>query len=149
MIDLGIKLENKQILKQIEALGKNTWHGIERGLFFAGKNFREIIRKGIIAKDKTGRLYLIRRGRVRRRHRASAGGEYPANLSGRLRRSMGFEVTGLEKLEVGSRGVEYAKFLNEGTKKIKARPWGKKSFDSGKNEALKLIEKEIQKEVTK
>ena len=81
---------------------------------------KEIIKVG----PKTGRLYRIP-GR-KRRHRASAPGEAPANLTGNLRKGVDFEVKGPYQMEFGDQ-VFYGKFLEEGTKRMEPRPHLKKS----------------------
>jgi len=66
---------------------------------------------------KTGRVY-IRRGR---RHQASAPGEPPANETGRLRKSVGYQVRGTHQLAVGEE-APYAAFLEHGTRRMAPRP---------------------------
>lgn len=77
---------------------------------------RRIIRKG----PKTGRIYYWWGGRSRR-HQASAPGQAPANMRGRLRRGVNFRVMGNDKMEFGDT-VFYGLYLEQGTKKMKPRP---------------------------
>lgn len=89
-------------------------------------------------RDKQGRL---RRGRGRVPHQASAPGEPPATDTGRLRATVSHVVasdeTGLYA-EIGSGanpaipGVNYALFLEQGTRYMEARPWLKPSLDAAK-----------------
>lgn len=89
-------------------------------------------------RDKQGRL---RRGRARVPHQASAPGEPPATDTGRLRATVSHVVAedadGLYA-EVGSGanpaipGVQYAVFLELGTRFMEPRPWLRPSLDAAK-----------------
>lgn len=112
-------------------LAKNTRHGIRQAFFAQGKDLVSMAQSLIIKGPKTGRLYRIP-GR-RRRHRASAPGQPPANLSGSLRKSIDFQIHGAQQLEFGSRPgkfggttantANYAKVLEEGGGRIQKRPY--------------------------
>lgn len=97
----------------------DIYEGARRAFYDIGiqnvKYTREIIKKG----PKNGRLYRIA-GR-RRRHRASAPGEAPANLTGRLRRGVDFRVKGNDQMEFGDTEL-HGRFLELGTKRMKPRP---------------------------
>lgn len=66
---------------------------------------------------RTGRVYTFRG----RKHQASAPGEVPANRTGRLANSVRYEATGHHTLVFGE-DAEYAKWLEEGTKRMGERP---------------------------
>lgn len=74
---------------------------------------RYMIRNG----PRTGRVYTFRG----RKHQASAPGEVPANRTGRLANSVGYEATGHHTLVFGEE-AEYASYLERGTKKMAPRP---------------------------
>lgn len=74
---------------------------------------RYMIRNG----PRTGRVYTFRG----RKHQASAPGEVPANRTGRLANSVGYEASGHHTLVVGEE-AEYAGFLERGTRKMAKRP---------------------------
>lgn len=116
----------REYLKDLSQHDEMMKNGYRRAFYDIGKQLtaytRDIIKKG----PKTGRLYYIA-GR-KRRHRASAAGEAPANLTGRLRKGVGFNVSGWDQMEFGDR-VYYGKFLEEGTKKMKPRPHLSKSVN--------------------
>ena len=89
-------------------------------------------------RDSRGRL---RRGRARVPHQASAPGEPPAVDYGLLRASVGHVVSVDERglyAEVGSGanpavpGVEYAIYLEQGTRTMLPRPWLAPSLDAVK-----------------
>ncbi len=100
---------------------RQMWFGLGRALV---KNAnREILRK-----PKGGRTYIIRSasGR-RRRHVASAPGETHANMTGSLRKSLGFKIHGSDRMDFGY-GVTgretplYAKWVEFGTTRMARRP---------------------------
>lgn len=73
----------------------------------------------ILKPPKTGRLYRIP-GR-KKRHRASAPGEPPANLKGNLRRGVDFIVEGSDKMTFGEK-EPYGRILELG---------GRRTFSNG------------------
>lgn len=117
----GLRLEPQSLkfLRQIEHHGQAVYAGARIAFYNIGKEntrfTRDIIKKG----PKTGILYRIP-GR-KRRHRASAPGEAPANLTGTLRKGVNFEVKGSDQMEFGDTEV-YGKFLELGTRRMKPRP---------------------------
>ena len=125
---MEIKAKGIGMLKALSGIDKEIKAGIRFGLYNFGDKVRKDIRADILSKNKTGRIYNVRRGKTRRRHRASARGEAPANLSGNLRASTGYDVRGADMRigyrEQSSKGNEvvYGKYLELGTKKMGERP---------------------------
>jgi hypothetical protein len=122
--------QNRQVYFRVDQLGPRTAQGIREGFFDLGKDLKAVADKEILRKPKRGRTYLVRgpSGR-RRRHVASAPGETHANLSGKLRRSMGWRVQGASSLEFGygvgyqaAPAPDYAAFVEEGTRRMAKRP---------------------------
>lgn len=124
MIILTQDHNNKVVHLHIEGLAGATRRGIRQGLFKAGRRLHKEFNTEVLRKPKSGRTYLVRRGKTRRRHVASAPGETPANLSGAYRRSAGFKLVGDKRLVfgAGSPKVPYAKWLEDGTRKMEPRP---------------------------
>ncbi len=118
MIGLQIEKRSLTYLRDIERHSEMMARGHRLAFYNIGKEntryTREIIKKG----PKTGRLYRIP-GR-KKRHRASAPGEPPANLTGKLRASVQFEVKGNDQMVFGDT-VRYGYFLEMGTKKMEKR----------------------------
>ncbi len=115
---------NNRVFVQIDDLDNRTQRGIRQGFFRLGARFKQELNKKVLEKNKRGRTY-IRRDRAgrRRRHIASAAGQTPANMTGNYRRNIGFQIRGSQQLEVGIReGAPYAKWLEEGTKRMAPRP---------------------------
>ena len=102
-------------------IAANTKFGIEKAFYFIGKDLMGEFNRQVLAKNKSGQLYIIRRGKTRRRHIASAPGETPANISGKYRKGIGFKVDGANQLIFGN-SAEHAGFLESGTRFMKKRP---------------------------
>lgn len=113
---------NKKTEVMLGQLEKHSKRGIRQGFYQLGSDLRNSVRKDVLSKQgKTGRVYVVNRGGRRLRHRASAPGEFSANLSGRMRRSAGFKVRGSKQLDFGF-GEEHAKYQEDGTSRMRARP---------------------------
>lgn len=133
---------NQSVIIGLKNAPSATRRGIRLGFFYLGKDLRQGARDGIKRAPKTGRLYRIR-GR-RARHRASAPGEDPANLTGKLRASVGFDVKGSDSMEFGYRGsVDYGAFLEEGTNRMKKRPALLRQVNETQANAREHFEREI------
>ncbi len=83
-----------------------------------------IIRNNILNEfsrgSKSGIIYKFKSVR----HQSSAPGEAPAVRSGELERSVQFDLPTALMLEVGTEGGgAYGEYLEEGTRKMKPRPW--------------------------
>jgi hypothetical protein len=81
------------------------------GINFVDEN-REILNTG----TRTGRVYQTSAGK----HIASAPGEAPSTITGRLAKSVDYSVHGWNKMSLGQK-ASYADFLESGTKRIKPR----------------------------
>lgn len=127
MTSVRLDPSSQKAVWRIRNLRKLTKAGIEYAAWQSAKQLQKATSDEIIRKPKRGRTYIIRgpSGR-RRRHVASAPGETHANLTGKLRRSLGFTVSSTE-IEFGY-GVfrepapEYARFVEFGTRRMLARP---------------------------
>lgn len=112
---------NERAFQSAGNIAANTKFGIEKAFYFIGKDLTGEFNRQVLAKNKSGRLYIIRRGKTRRRHIASAPGETPANISGKYRKGIGFKVDGANQLIFGN-NAEHAGFLESGTRFMKKRP---------------------------
>jgi hypothetical protein len=96
---------------------------VRKSWFELGHKLKSDAQDSILNGKKTGRVYLIRRGRTRRRHQASRSGESPANLSGALRRGINFKINGSDSMRFGySDKTPYGLWLELGTELIAPRP---------------------------
>ena len=116
---------NREVFLSLDNIDENTRRGIRQGFFRLGRLLQTNLRKEVMKKNKTGRIYTNGRTKTgrQRRHRASGAGQTPANMSGNYRRNIGYQIRGSENMEFGIRdGAEYAHWLEDGTKKMAARP---------------------------
>lgn len=118
--------------------------GIRNALFEIGRENVRHTRRLIRDPNKNGRIYRIK-GRI---HQASAPGEAPANLSGKLAKTMGYNVRGSKEMEFGDK-EEYGKYLELGTKnqdgsiRMKRRPHLEKTVDDRGNENAAILLKAV------
>ena len=82
---------------------KATERQLRHALFEVGNYYKRSANKAILNKAaKTGRIYIVRsRTGRKRKHRSSARGQSHANLTGELRRSIGWKVSGSKRLLFG------------------------------------------------
>lgn len=109
--------KDEQVKRKMADLPRLGPRALKRALYDIGYDMYKEARRLIKEGPKTGILYKIK---GKRSHRASAPGEPPANWTGKLRRSVGFNVR-KDEVEYGYR-LFYGKFLEEGTVKMKERP---------------------------
>lgn len=138
MINLIVKFEQdaNRVSKQLE---KAVLLGVRMGFYYSGKLATKYLQDNI--KDttaKTGLLYPYKKKTIR----ASASGEYVANRSGKLRKSVGFSVDSSEQLRFGV-GVEYAKYLAK-TRKMVEEP-----LKENREQIQKIILEQIKKQKDK
>lgn len=134
---------NKKVFLDLGKAAAGTKRGVRQGFHALGRELHAGVRKRIKKKPKTGRLYRIK-GR-KRRHRASAPGEDPANLSGKLRKSVSRKIRN-EDMEFGyDDSVDHGKVLEEGNSKIKPRPALTKQVNASAKNARQHFEREIKK----
>lgn len=123
---MGFRMDPGSLLSvgKAMAIDRDFVRGVRQAWFVSGRLLVNQVRKDIIHKPKSGKLYRIRRGRRLVNHQASAPGETPANRSGVYRRSMGFQIQGWRRMEFGSRSgsAHYARYLEAGTSRMRPRP---------------------------
>lgn len=123
--------------------------GINQGLHQAGFNLVKTFRDGIQRQAKTGRIYSIGakgRRRGRKRHQASAPGEYPAILSGDYLKAIDFNVRGSSELEFGN-ADEKAVVLELGSKNMAPRSALLQSVDARSKDIDVILTHEVEKKI--
>jgi hypothetical protein len=155
---------NEKAFLQIANLSQSSYKGIRRAFYNIGKDLLTTSRDMILDAPKSGQVYIVKKGTRNFKHQASAPGEAPANLTGNLRKSIGFDVRGGEQLEFGSRstapaaGVSpnqnvaaYARALELGNPKhnLAKRPYLKPSIVSNQRNATEHFESAIKGEFDK
>jgi HK97 gp10 family phage protein len=141
---MSISGNNRVVLNKIRNLQSSFQEGIRRGLQQSGLDIAGkagLANDGVIKKDmnapKHGRPYQVTRGRTGRvlargrTHIASAPGEAPGVISGRLRRSVYFSVQGANRLRIGA-NTPYARFLEDGTDKMAPRPYLRNNIEKSR-----------------
>lgn len=148
--------KNRRVELHIRNLREMTVRGIRQGFFRLGSALKVELNAEVLKKDKKGRVYIVRtRGGQRgigkkRRHRSSAAGQTPANLTGNYRRSIGYQIHGSDKLEFGIREeAPYAKFLESGTSRMQARPGLGNTVTKFQGQADEYFTDSLQKEFNK
>jgi len=137
-----LEREEREFIKSAENLAIRTRYGIEQAWWKSGKDIKGQFERETIAKDKTGRLYLLRApGGKTRKHRASGPGQTPASRppsvgGGQYRKGFDFKVRGEHELAIGDT-APHALWLEVGTSRMKKRP--------GLGNAIKASERNIKR----
>jgi HK97 gp10 family phage protein len=130
---------NDEAIRSAENIAANTRHGVEWALWRSGKDIKAEFNRQVLAKDKTGRLYIRRiKGGARRRHIASAPGETPANRTGTYRKGFGFSVDGAHQLTIGNT-VKYSEYLEFGTSRMQPRPGLANSIKASERDIIRNL----------
>lgn len=117
MIAIQMMPGTSSALLRIQGLQQATEDGLNRGWKQSGDiASRELVRI-LTTGPRTGRVYTFRG----RKHQASAPGEPPALRTGRLAKSVDYQVSGWHTMVLGEE-AEYAKFLEHGTRRMQPRP---------------------------
>ena len=119
-------------LKAIQQAPRRMHLGIRSAMFTVGAEDVRHMRSLIENPPKTGRMYGT--------HQASAPGEAPADRTGVLKRSADYIVRGGTQLEVGE-SAPYAKYLEDGTARMAARPHVKRTREERSREAFLTLQR--------
>ena len=143
MSSVSIKVVDNTAFLIMKRIVVNSAEGVRRGLLDVGPEIeREVVRR-IKSPPKTGRYYF--RGGVL--HQASAPGESPADWTGTLAESVGFEVSSPREMKIGTRVLiaPYGGAMEFGTKdgKIAPRPFLLPAILSKAREIKQSIEKAV------
>lgn len=113
MMSVKITPKSKKVVAKIGILGQKHRENIEQALKDILPDVLKENRRLIRNTQKTGRMYGM--------HQASAQGEAPANRTGRLYQSGNYGVRNWQQGYIGE-NVDYAVFLELGTRKMRKRP---------------------------
>jgi HK97 gp10 family phage protein len=136
---------NRRALNSAQNFSKSVNNGIREAFPDIGKKLKADARRSIRQPPKTGRIYRRRiRGRIRN-HQASAPGQPPANMEGALQKTVDYKIKGDElEFGAGDQGdVQYAKYLEDGTKKMKPRKYLIRSILKNSKNTEKDFERHI------
>lgn len=138
----------KRILRDMENLKAKHEAALTNALHEIGAEVVEETRRLILNPPKTGRIYVIK-GRW---HQASAPGEAPAWLTGRLARSGDYKVSGIEMI-VGEDTLKapYAAALEYGTRdgRIAPRPHIIKAIKANHQNMINAIKDNVKRAIEK
>ena len=163
---IRIDAKGRKSLIQLKRLQNGFETGIRRAGYLTGRDMVDFAKEKMKEKPKTGVTRLIRRGSIRRRHTASNANvsppEFPANLSGNLRRSLSFKVRGSEQLEFGAGAQKsntgdafrYARILELGGQAgrgrkttIKPRHYLRQTINANTRNLTVNIQNEVKKQI--
>ena len=149
---MGFRMDPGSVLSvgKVKAIDRDFVRGVRQAWFIAGRILVTQVQKDIKHKPKSGRVYRLRKGKRWVNHTASAPGETPANFTGTYRKSMGFQIQGWRRMEFGSRSgsADYAKFLETGTSRMKARPGIGNALNAQQNRIRSEMDKSIRRALT-
>ena len=147
-MSMTLDRSSRKVVARIKGLNKLTKEGLEAAAHTSGKGLVKATSTEILRKPKGGRTY-IRVDRIgrRRKHIASAPGETHANMTGTLRRSLGFNASS-KRLEFGygvkrKKAPYYAGFVEFGTTKMAPRP----SLENGIKSQHRNFQSNIDREI--
>lgn len=122
---------NRVVYRRVDDLDDMTQQVIRTGFTYFMDGLKKRANKAILAKDKRGRVYIIRGPSGRsRRHISSAPGQSHANRRGTLRKSLSWKVHGWQLASFGygvsttraNKAPRHGKFVDRGTAKMEPRP---------------------------
>lgn len=135
----GVKQTQESFNAVPRAVRRGALNGLRAIALLLQNRCRMAIQKG----PKSGRFYK-RRGVV---HQASAAGEFPASDTGTLVRSILGDVEEQTLEATLSAGTIYAKWLELGTRLMRARPFLVPTLDNVSEEAPSILRRFIKKEL--
>ncbi len=116
-MEIKVDKRSREILLKIPGIADDIKRNLINALNEIGSEVIKEDKRLIRSKNKTGRIYKFRG----RDHQASAPGEAPAMMTGRLLRSANYRTRNHQEMSVGE-SSDYAAFLENGTRKMSPRP---------------------------
>lgn len=143
---MGVRIIKNTAFIAIKRSLYNNKEGIRKGLINVAPEIKREVRRLIRDPNKTGRIYNIG-GKL---HQASAPGEAPANLSGRLARSVGSKVSSPTRLVIFDT-APYGGYMEHGTRdgRIAPRPHLRPAALSKSREVIQAIELAVKRQIGK
>lgn len=132
--------DNVENIMYFDMLSAWALLGARRGLDKFAKKIRKVTQDGIKNPPKTGIKYPSLRVR------SSRAGEYPANQTGKLRRSISYQLVGNQKAFVGST-IYYSNYLAFGTRYMAKRAFIGTAIKANMQIGYDMISEEINKAI--
>lgn len=142
IVKIIIDEKSKKVLEKIKHHKAKHRKALRLALNEIGSDIVNLMANYIFRPPKTGRWYTYRG----KSYQASAPGESPANRTGKLAGSGGYRVRNYLEMTVFET-VEYAKFLEFGTKKMAPRPHVIRAINANRRNAIRTIEDHINREI--
>lgn len=137
-LSVGSEKSYKSINKSVPIFHK----GIRKGLNEVGQTVKRETKKLIRTGKRTGRVYMI----SGKRHQASARGEAPANLTGKLAKGVKFKTMSHYQMEIGDT-VPYGVFLE--LKNKMDRPHLRTAINNTNQENVNTLAEYVDEELKK
>lgn len=143
--------KSNQVAIKLGKLDITTKAALKNAWFDIGKDLKSTAQKLILEPPKTGKIYKVMINGVRIRHQASAPGQAPANMSGKLEKTVDYTVNSSTEMRFGAGGgsVNYAGFLENGRRRMQKRPYLIKSINENTAKIVTHIQDNIKKEIAK
>lgn len=139
----GVPQLEKNLAKMAERYGK----AVANALYVSGEMVRSTAIKSIQQKSNGEMVTRYREGGGSYQHMASAPNSPPNTDTGALVRSVVVEVQ-REDVYVGS-GLEYAPYLEFGTKRMTQRPWLNPALEQNRRRIVKVVTDAMKKTTNK
>jgi hypothetical protein len=147
MIEVKASSQNDKVMKLINNQPHLFRRGARRGFAINGKLIVSDVVTKMNQKPKGGRSYKVYRGiggrmlKRPRTHVASSPDDYPAVITGELRKSVDFRVKGYSRMEfgAGNNNVKYAKTLEKRNKYLR------RTMKATSNQFKENLNREIRK----
>ena len=156
-IKMILSPHNIDIQRMIKEQPNRIRTGVRKAFYKIGKNWVKYLKEEINnTSTKTGKIYYFRKGKRSdvgpsfrvKKVTASAAGEFPANRTGQLKRSLSFLVVGANKMTFGS-SAPYAGYLQEGTKRMDPRSLILETINNNEADNQKYLNDEVAAELAR
>lgn len=117
MMELKVDKKSRRVTAEMNGMDERQRLRIKQALHDIGEDVKKETKRLIETGSKTGRVYGFNGGL----HQASAPGEAPANMTGKLAKSVNYRVRNQQEMAIGEK-EHYAIYLEDGTRKMAPRP---------------------------
>jgi len=139
---LSVQVSSRKVDESLRDAPDNFRKGCIKGYRRSGILVRDRIRKLIKDPPKSGIKY------PRLPNRSSSAGEAPADQSGALRKSVQYKVWRYDLMQVGTT-LSYGNLLENGTYKMKKRPYVSTAGSQTFNTVLLMLQMSVDEELSR
>jgi len=146
-VKLKVKVEDSKLVAQLRKLPAKTVLPVKEAVRMGAEAVRNTMLEGMQRGPHSGRFYRV--PGYSKMYQASAPGEYPAVATGNLIANINVEMDkdGLSA-DIGvldTARVDYAAYLEYGTRNMEARPFIAPSFEANEKEIKRNIQNAVKK----